>query len=155
MKNRKLSQICTALTFLIGSCGFAQTLPAAMAERPEIIVSVYDYAQMPSQALAAAEKHAQSIFRKAGVKTAWRNCLRKSPDVEVKNCHSVDATHLVMKILPRATATQVRDRDDVLGDAFVDAAGVGFYAYAFYDHIESITAEHKLGPVLLGCVLAH
>ena len=155
VKEKTFSQICTALTFLAGCSGLAQTLPATIAGTPEIVISVYDYAHMPSEELAVAEADAQRIFRNAGLETTWLNCLRRPADYALKNCYSVDSAHLVMKILPRESAELVRDHEGVLGDAFVDMGGVGYFAYAFYDHIENVAARHELGPALLGCVLAH
>ena len=60
-----------------------------------------------------------------------------------------------MKILPRAINAHIRDRKDVLGDALVDEKGVGFYAYAYYDSVQRVAKDHKLGHTLLGNVLAH
>jgi hypothetical protein len=149
-------EICTALTFLtIASSLFAQTLSAAAPTRPELIISVYDYAYIPTEFLAAAEGDAGRIFRQAGVETVWVNCLAKPEKVDVNSCYEVDATHLMMKILPRAINADVRDRSDVLGDALVSEKGSGFFAYVFYDCVQRIAEEQRLGHALLGDVLAH
>jgi hypothetical protein len=105
--------------------------------------------------LAAAEEDAQRVFRQAGVETVWVTCLPKPEKADSDGCYAVDASHLMLKILPRAIAAQGRDRGDVLGAAIVDGRGVGFYAYVFYDHVQRLAEERKLGHALLGDVLAH
>ena len=151
---RKL-KICSALTLLaIASSGIAQAPPPAPI-RPVVTISVYDYAHVTAEFLAAAEGDAGRIFRQVGVETVWINCLPKPAKIELPTCYLVDATHLMMKILPRAINAHVRDRKDVLGDALVDENAVGFYAYVFYDSVQRVAEEHRLGHILLGDVLAH
>jgi hypothetical protein len=118
-------------------------------------ISVYDYAHVSPEILAAAEGDARRIFREAGVETVWVTCLPKPEKIEFNGCYLVDATHLMLKILPHAISVQVRDRTDVLGNALVDEKGAGFYAYAFYDRIQRVAEEHRLDHALLGDVLAH
>jgi hypothetical protein len=121
----------------------------------DITISVYDYAHVSIDSLAAAEEDARRIFRQAGVETAWATCLPKPGKVQPGDCYTVDATHLMMKILPRAISAQARDRSDVLGTALLDEKGVGYYAYVFYDSVQRIAEERKLGHAMLGDVLAH
>lgn len=145
-----------ALAFLVlVSSGLTQTPGTAVNASPEVTISVYDYAHVSPEALAAAESDARRIFRQAGVETVWVTCLPKPERMQLKGCHLVDATHLTLKILPLAISVQVRDRTDVLGYAVVDEKGGGFYAYAFYDRVQRVAEEHRLGHTLLGDVLAH
>jgi hypothetical protein len=134
--------------------GFSQT-PAEAPRMADITISVYDYAHVSIDLLAAAEEDARRIFRQAGLETAWATCLPKPGKVQPGDCYTVDATHLMMKILPRAISAQARDRNDVLGTAIVDGKGVGYFAYVFYDSVQRIGEERKLGHALLGDVLAH
>jgi hypothetical protein len=134
--------------------GFSQT-PAEAPRMADITISVYDYANVSTKLLAAAEEDARTIFRQAGVQTVWATCLPKPEKVQSGDCYTVDATHLMMKILPRAISAQARDRNDVLGTALVDEKGVGYYAYVFYDSVRRVAEERKLGHALLGDVLAH
>jgi len=131
----------------------AQKLQKAAASNSEITISVHDYADVPPLQLAAAEAEARRIFGLAGVKTVWVSCSPKLEKSEPAECLTVDATHLVLKVLSGKTTTHVRDRDDVLGNALLANNGVGYYAYAFLDHIE--TLEQHLGFPVLGYVLAH
>jgi hypothetical protein len=134
--------------------GFSQT-SAEAPRMADITISVYDYAHVSIDSLAAAEEDARRIFRQAGVQTAWATCLPKPEKIQPGDCHTVSATHLMMKILPRATSAQARDRSDVLGTAIVDAKGVGYFAYVFYNSIQRVAEERKLDHALLGDVLAH
>jgi hypothetical protein len=134
--------------------GFSQT-PADIPPTANITISVYDYAHVSIDLLAAAEEDAQRIFRQAGVETDWATCLPKSEKAQPSDCLTVDATHLMMKILPCAISAQARDRNDVLGTALADGKGVGYFAYVFYDSVQRVGEERKLGHALLGDVLAH
>jgi ribosomal protein S11 len=83
----------------------------------EITISVHDYADVPPLRLAAAEANARRIFGLAGLKIAWLSCSRKLEESEPADCSTVDATHLVLKILSGKTTAHVRYRTDVLGNA--------------------------------------
>jgi hypothetical protein len=131
----------------------AQKAQEAFAASLEITISVHDYADAPPLRLAAAEAEARRIFGLAGVKTVWISCSPKLEESEPADFSTVDATHLVLKILSGKTTAHVRDRDDVLGNALLADNGVGYFAYAFLGHIEML--EQHLGFPVLGYVLAH
>jgi hypothetical protein len=154
---RRRFETYTALMFLAVACpGFSQT-PEVTPPKPDVAISLYDYAHVSAELLAKAEEDAQRVFRQAGVETVWTTCLPKSEKARSRSndCYRVDATHLMLKILPHATAAHVRDRGDVLGTASVDERGVSYYAYVFYDNVQRVAEKRKLGHALLGDVLAH
>ena len=122
---------------------------------PEMTISVHDYADVPSELLSAAEQQAREIYRRAGLETAWLNCSPKLENIEPESCHFSDATHLTLKISPRALNVQVRDRLDVLGTAYPDDKGVGYFAYVFYDRVQELAVRQRLGNRLLADVMAH
>ena len=130
--------------------GSAQT---AIPTRLEVIVSVYDHAHVPSKTLAKAKQEVQRIFQQAGVEMVWVSCLPRPEKIEINSCSVVDATHLVLKILPHGLTTHVRDRLDVIGNALLDENGNGYYAWVFLDHIQAL--EGRLGFALMGHVFAH
>lgn len=144
------------LTFLLlaSSC-FGQEAPTAKALSPQIHVSIQNSANVPTELLAVAEAEVHRIFQQAGVETVWRNCSEKAEKSQPAGCHVVGSTYLMLKILPDATSVQVRDRIDVLGVAPLDANGVGFYVYVFYDRIQQMAEKRKITSTLLGHVLAH
>jgi hypothetical protein len=150
--SRKLG-ICIAFTLLIAcSSGFAQT---STFTKTEIAISVYDYANLAPNFLLAAEGDAQRVFRQAGIETTWINCLTRTNEKVISVCESVDTTHLVLKVLSKSLTAKDRHRNDLLGDALVDDEGAGFYAYAFYDGVQRIAEQHRLGHALFGSVLVH
>ena len=131
----------------------AQRMQEAPVASSEVTIFVYDYANIPPLRLVAAEAEARRIFGLAGVKTVWVSCSQKREESGPSDCSTVDATHLVLKIISGKTTIHVRDRDEVLGDALLANNGMGYYAYAFLDHIE--TLEQHLGFPVLGYVFAH
>ena len=133
----------------------AESTSTIIEPKPQVTISVYDYAHIPTGLLSAAEEDAQRVFRKAGVETVWTTCLPKPEKAKSDSCDAVDANHLVLKVLPHAIAANVRDRGDVLGSAILDDKGLGFYAHVFYDRVQRVAEERKLGHALLGDVLAH
>lgn len=151
----RMFETCAGTMLLAAASSGVSQIPPSVATKTEITISVYDYANVPNELLAAAEEDARRIFRQAGVETVWPTCLPKPEEVQAGDCYTVDATHLVMKILPRAISPQVRNRKDVLGTALVDESGVGYYAYVFYDSVRRVAEERKLGHALLGDVLSH
>ena len=118
-------------------------------------ISVHDYAGVPSKLLDAAEEQAREIYRRAGLKTVWLNCSPKLENIEPESCHFSDTTHLTLKISPHALNLQVRDRVDVLGTAYPDDKGVGYFAYVFYDRVQELADRQRLGHMLLADVMAH
>jgi len=118
-------------------------------------ISVHDYADVSSKQLSAAEEQAREIYRRAGLKTVWLNCSPKMENIEPESCHFSDPTHLTLKIIPRASNVQVRDRVDVLGTAYPDDRGTGYFAYVFYDRVQQLSERQKLGHALLADVMAH
>jgi hypothetical protein len=122
---------------------------------PEMTISVHNYADVSSELLSAAENQAREIYRHAGLETVWLNCSPKLENIEPESCHFSDNTHLTLKISRRALNVQVRDRFDVLGTAYPDDNGVGYFAYIFYDRVQELAERQRLGHALLANVMAH
>ena len=148
--------VCWALAFLLlmsSPCSYSAETATHVA--PDVTIFVYDYALVSPETLSAAEDDARKAFRKGGIDTEWITCLPKRPDRNLQPCSVVDTTHLMVKILPHAMRVADRARIDVLGNAPLDQKGSGFYAYVFYDRVQSVAQEHRLGHNLLGHVMAH
>jgi hypothetical protein len=152
----KMLLTCTAPAFLSAACSvFAQSPPSLTPLRPEVSISVHDYAGVSTPLLTAAEDQAREIFRHAGLETVWLNCSPKLEKHEPKSCYFADATHLTLKISPRAMNAQVRDRIDVLGTSYPGEKGAGYFAYVFYDRVEELAERRTLGHALLADVMVH
>jgi hypothetical protein len=122
---------------------------------PDVSISVHDYAGVSTILLAAAENQAREIFREARLETVWVNCSPQLAKLEPRTCYFSDSTHLTLKILPHAMNAQVRNRLDVLGTAYPDEKGAGYFAYVFYDRIQELAQRRRLGHKLLADVMAH
>jgi hypothetical protein len=133
----------------------AQMPPPPTSLGPEMSISVHNYADVPTTMLSAAEDQAREIYRRAGLETVWVNCSPKLEKIEPESCHFSDTTHLTLKISPHAFNVQVRDRADVLGTAYPDDKGVGYFAYVFYDRVQELAERQRLGHALLAEVMAH
>jgi hypothetical protein len=145
-----------ALAFLaLAPFGFAETAATSKPASPEVTITVYDYAHVSPELLQAAQGVARKTFWQAGIESSWVTCLPKPEKVQSHDCYFLDATHLTVKILPRAISAQARARSNVLGDALVDEKGTGYHAYVFYDRVQNVADARRLGPDLLGSVLAH
>jgi hypothetical protein len=152
----KISGTYALLAFLaVPAFGFAQNPPTITTLGPEVSISVHDYADVPTPLLAAAEDQARKIFRHAGLETVWLNCSPKLEKLEPRSCYFSDTTHLTLKISPHAMNAKVRNRIDVLGTAYPNEQGAGYFAYVFYDRIEELAQWRRLGPALLADVMAH
>ena len=153
----RIFEACFVLMFLpVAPFASAQIpSPSVNPQGPEMTISVHDYAGVPSKLLDAAEEQAREIYRRAGLKTVWLNCSPKLEKIEPGSCHFSDSTHLTLKISARAVNAQVRDRADVLGTAYPDDKGVGYFAYVFYDRVQELAERQRLGHGLLADVMAH
>jgi hypothetical protein len=144
---------------------FLLIVPSALAKNPpastiqgsvlEITISVHNYADVPMELLSVAENQAREIYRRAGLETVWLNCCPKLETTQPASCYLSDSAHLTLKISPHAVNAKVRDRLDVLGLAYPDDKGVGYFAYVFYDRVQELSVREKLGPALLAGVMAH
>jgi hypothetical protein len=152
----RIFETCSVLMFLaVAPLALAQMPPPPTSLGPEMSISVHNYADVPTTMLSAAEGQAREIYRRAGLETVWVNCSPKLEKIEPESCHFSDTTHLTLKISPHAFNAQVRDRADVLGTAYPDDKGVGYFAYVFYDRVQELAERQRLGQALLADVMAH
>ena len=155
----RIFETCSVLMLLVvvplASAQISATPTTPLGLGPKMTISVHDYADVPSKLLSAAEEQAREIYRRAGLETVWLNCSPKLEKIEPESCHFSDTTHLTLKISPHALNVQVRDRVDVLGTAYPDDKGVGYFAYVFYDRVQELAERQRLGHRLLADVMAH
>jgi hypothetical protein len=128
-----------------------------MNGRPKIAVRVYAYPQVSSRIVARAEREAADILREAKVETDWLNCVAYSEEpCTCSRCQSsLEALHLVLKILPRATGKDLALHSSALGFARSSPGGQsGSVASVFYDRVEYLasgadpTTSHVLAAVM-------
>jgi hypothetical protein len=129
----------------------------ASAQRGEpdsrMIVSVYNYANMPGDALASAETVAGRIFGEAGLNVKWMNCAALGIEAPASPCaETVFPTHLQVRILTRARNLP----SSTFGIAFLSTEGSGCYSDVFLEPIAHLraTSGQEVASVL-GHVMAH
>ena len=126
---------------------FAST---SMTENPQIIVYIYDDAQVPRNTLARAEQQAIDIYAHAGLGIRWVNCIH--PGAEVCNSGG-EPVNLILRITMKIARST---NDAAFGLAYLGADGNGRYADVFWPRIEHLQATSKVNAgLILGAVMAH
>ncbi len=123
-------------------------------ERPQVVVSVYNDADVAPTVLAQAEREAAKIFDRAGVEVVWANCATQEVrSTDAGGCVRFDwPAHLALRILPRSLLST----NEVFGVAFLSLEGTGCYSNVFYDRAMALHADWKVGlRDILGNVMAH
>jgi hypothetical protein len=122
--------------------------------KPQVIINVYNDAQVSEKVLAQAEQEATRIFRQAGVDNVWVECQLLKPDLNRKpECESLAGPrHLALRIVPWSSKL----RDSVFGTAFLSVEGEGTYSDVFYDAVQKLHNDwHASLAGVLGHVMAH
>jgi hypothetical protein len=137
---------------MLWETGWAQELLSlSLANNPQVVVSVYNQAQVSERMILGAEREAHRLFGQASIQVTWVNC---SAQRKVAGCRgTMPSTGLVMQIVPRALTLA----DSAFGVAFLGADGSGRYADVFFDSVRRLRAEQTdtSEAEVLGCVMAH
>ncbi len=162
------SYFTVSFLLILSSPGFARDRSHDKVEPGlRISVWVYDYAHVPSGALARAEKMSSEVFRKIGVETVWMDCpLPSTEAAKTPACNEpFSPTNLVLRILPRSMTAHFRsDRprvDFALGFAQSPSRDGKFSVIAniFYHRVVELTqrARHRAATpvIILGHGMAH
>jgi hypothetical protein len=142
---------CFALSFL------TIAFPAFANEphpKPQVIINVYNDAQVSEKVLAQAQQEATRIFRQAGIDNVWVECQSLNPDLNRKpECeYPAGPRHLALRIVPWSSNL----RDSVFGAAFLSVEGEGTYSDVFYDAVQKLHQDwHASLAGVLGHVMAH
>jgi hypothetical protein len=149
---------CAALGLLalLSASGFAQEARRSGTQtKLKITVRVYNYVKMAPQALAAGEREATKIFRRAGLEVEWVD-LTDCREGGRTDCHSpLGPADLVLRILARAL-----DQDpagETLGVALIPLDGSdGTYAAVFHAGVEQLSRTGASSQAqIMGCLVAH
>ena len=149
------SQILTAL-MMLAPWSSAQLPGQPLDGNPVLTIAMYDYAHVPEKLLVSSEQEVSRIFRYAGVKVEWVDCV-PGPEIQSDaHCqHPLDHFHVEMKILLRNLSAPLRYHTDTFGVAEVYADRIGSVSYVFYDRVEQQAKNLDLRAVLLGDLMAH
>jgi hypothetical protein len=117
----------------------------------QVIVFVYNQAQVSTPLLRDAETESSRVFRQASVEVSWVNCPASVG--EEPGCAEPTTGPLFLRIVPRA----LRLTDSAFGAAFLDPDGVGRYADVFFESLARLPLKnsHVSRAQLLGDVMAH
>lgn len=151
----RTGEILVALTML-APWSSAKLASQSLDESPVLPIVIQDYAHVPEKLLISAEQEASRVFRHAGVKVVWVECL-PGPEIQfAAPCQDLlGHFHLVMKVLPRNLSAPLRYHTDTFGAAEVFADRIGSESYVFYDRVEEQTQNLELRAVSLGHLMAH
>jgi hypothetical protein len=140
------------LTFWSG----AQARSQHVEESEVLTVAVHDYAQVPNKLLRSAEQGAARVFRQAGIKVVWLDCLPEPEGQGDAGCERLAGRlHLRINILSRNLSAPFRYHKDTFGVAEVFANGIGSEAYIFYDRVEELSKNMDFWAMLLADLMAH
>ena len=156
------------LLALLSVSGFAQeTRRSGTQTELKITMRVHNYVKTAPQVLAAAEREATRIFRRAGVEVEWVDLTdcREGGRTEPP-CHSpLGPAELVLRILARSPAEAQDPAGETFGVALVPPDGSdGVDAAVFYSGVQDLSrtsaassaqilgflAAHEIGHLLLG-----
>lgn len=124
----------------------------ATPNNPQVIVSVYDQAGVPSNVLSRAERDTGRLLGQASVSVTWVNCPSGPSGVSAWG-EKTAARQLMVRIVPRALTLS----DIAYGAAFLGSDGRGEYADIFFDSVQRLRDEETQvsQALILGYVMAH
>jgi hypothetical protein len=134
--------------------------PALARSQPDLIltVRVYNYAEVPSGTLVAAEAEAQRILKAAGVDAVWLDCLEPPGRLQSganQDCAGTfGGTTVVLRILPSSAPAQATFSDTVFGFTWGTALASVFYSRVA-DFVHDLHGYDSEVPVLLGDAITH
>jgi hypothetical protein len=136
-----------------GASGRADKIPEM-----ELTLRVYNYAKIDAGLLARSEKVASAIFRNAGVETVWMDCALSEEQIrEYPACQTeMGTTDLVVRILPRRMAENLRMHGEPLGTArLCPETEAACELNVFFQKVDELGARGYRADFVLGHVFAH
>ncbi len=127
--------------------------PPTQEWQPQIIVHVYNYAQVDPGDLLGSEQIAADILRKASVETVWLACSAG----EAECTRPFSPLDLTLNLVTSAKAKHFRLVEDAYGFALGSSnKGFACYAWVFYDLLKDSASELQVNTAhLLGNIIAH
>jgi len=128
---------------------FAEDEPVA-----SINILVYDYAEVSPRILSGAEREADKILNRAGVRAVWFDCSGKQPTANVEGvCNSGwGSRNLAVRLLFRSVPSKFHD-DLTFG--FVVLPGLASVYYGDAALLADRAEMRSELPAILGCLIVH
>ena len=140
---------------LMGTLGLAANAVDGTASDKtlEIRVRVNDYAQVSQATLSGAEREAERIMGKAGLRTDWLNCpVNSKLEVAQDPCKEpLQPMDIVLRLIPEPQNNKYKD--SVFGFAVVPILASVYVNYVV-ERAKRDNAEFEI-PMVLGNVIAH
>ena len=142
-----LAAFCVRL-LAFSTSTFAEDEPAA-----SITILVYNYAEVSPRTLTGAEREADRILNRAGVRAVWFDCSGKQPTIDVESvCKSGWGTrNLALRLLSRHATNKFQDF--TFGFAVIPGL-----ASVYYGDAALLADRDEIRPqlpILLGCLIVH
>jgi hypothetical protein len=126
---------------------------AAQAQTPQLNISVYNDAHVPSDILHRAESRAAAIFWHAGLGLNWVNCDPSALAPSDPACSKLGPEHFVLRIIPHGSGS---NSDARFGVTFLGPGGIGRYSDVFWDKAQELHTNTQVDTsTILGSVMAH
>jgi len=143
--------------FLLGLALTLQARPRQLELKIQVLV--YNYAGVPSEPLAQAEREAGRIYDRAGIQTEWLDCpLTPHEAAGYPACRlPASPTQLALRVIPRSLARRLGLSQGAFGSALSPKDGsYGMIAQVCAQCVEELAHTHAAEfAVILGVVMAH
>jgi hypothetical protein len=134
---------------LLSGVSWGQSLQSG---NPQIVVAVYDDAEVPLNVVMRAEERATRVFQVAKIDVIWRNPAVAGEPGSRQARVEIDSQQLSVRIVPRSRNLG----DDIFGMAFLDENGRGRQADVFYSRIARLSKDAGYDPAtVLAAVMVH
>lgn len=156
MNSRQI--VATALTLIGTTCTLALA-EARDVQLSELSVHTYNYSAVSADALAAARRHAEAIFRRANITISWIDCRTTGRDALdiLPTCRTdLRPDEVMLRMMPGGGPTD--DRITSLGFSLVNRedAHAAWLSSVFTNRVAALASQAGIDPtLLLGRAIAH
>jgi len=127
---------------------------AAEREPPAIAVRIVDYAQLPTEAIAQAQRLVSEVYGFVGIGTRWGETVR--PNDDTCEGEAVAPGELFVIILPEDMTRRRLFESHVIGTAAVSVTRGGRVAYVLFDRVWQVASDANSDVMdVMGLVIAH
>jgi hypothetical protein len=117
-----------------------------------LTVRTYNYAEVPIETLANAERRAADVLRRVRIELVWIDCpISRNEAKNISTCSDLTGFSLVLKILPQVMAARFNPPLRRLGMTIQ-----GHGSFIFYQRLRDLAKNTGLSEAaMLGSVMAH
>jgi hypothetical protein len=124
-------------------------------ERPHIPVRILDYADIPTAAIARAQRLASDLYRDIGIRTTWKSTLRPATPSNGP-AEPVDVNERFVIILTPKMTALLPAPSSAMGMAAATPNEGGRVAYVFFERLRQAARQARSHAMdVMGLVIAH